>query len=289
MSRIEKALKRMGNVSQRNGEQKQKPSAPPNALAEETAKGKMKIPSPTRLHHLDMDVLAKMGFLVPQATQSTLAEECRALKRPLLINAFGNGEGGVENANIIMITSALPGDGKTFITINLGMSMAMEMDTTVLLVDGDVVRPALTQAMGLEDAPGLIDVLDGKMALKDVIVRTDVPKLWVLPAGQAHGQSAELLASGRMREISKELAARYSDRVVLFDSPPVLATSHAGAISRLAGQILMVVEAGKTPQSAIKEAVSHFDSGKIIGMALNKSPQPARGSYYGGLYGAYGQ
>jgi len=288
MSKIEKALKRMGNAGQRKDEQEQRPSAPSRVQAkEERAKGKAAIPSPTRLHHLDMDELERSGFLVHEARQSVLAEEFRQLKRPLLINAFGNGD--VDNANIIMITSALQGDGKTFMTINLGMSMAIEMDTTVLLVDGDVVRPALTQALGLEGAPGLTDVLDGKMPLKDVIVRTDVPKLWVIPAGQAHVQSAELLASERMREISKELAQRYSDRAVLFDSPPILATSHASAISRLAGQVLVVAEAGKTPQNAIKEAVSHLDPAKIIGLALNKSSQPARGSYYGGLYGAYGQ
>ena len=287
MSKIEKALKRMGNAGQRKDEQEQRPSVSSRVQTNERAKGKVAAPSPTRLHHLDMDVLEKSGFLVHEARQSVLAEEYRQLKRPLLINAFGNGD--VANANIIMITSALQGDGKTFMTVNLGMSMAMEMDTTVLLVDGDVVRPALTLAMGLEGAPGLTDVLDGKMTLKDVIVRTDVPKLWVLPAGQAHVQSAELLASERMREICKELAQRYSDRAILFDSPPILATSHASVISRLAGQVLVVAEAGKTPQSAIKEAVSHLDPAKIIGLALNKSPQPARGGYYGGLYGVYGQ
>ena len=287
MSKIEKALKRMGNVSKGNSELKEKPPLMPKAEAKDTAKSK--IPSPTRLHHLDMEELENMGFLVPEARQSALAEEFRVLKRPLLINAFSSGEAAVENANIVMVTSALPRDGKTFTTINLGMSMTMETDTTILLVDGDVIRPALTQAMGLEGEPGLTDVLDGQMSLGDVIVRTDVPKLRVLPAGRAHGRSSELLASSRMREVRNELARRYSDRMVLFDSPPLLSTSHASGISRLAGQVLIVVEAGKTPQSAIKEAISHIGPGHIIGLALNKSPQPARGSYYGGLYGAYGQ
>lgn len=244
-----------------------------------------------RVCYLNFESLRSRGYLTPQSAQSQLAEEMRLLKRPLLRNAFGKGAVPVRHGNLLSVTSALPGEGKTFTTLNLAMSMAMELDTTVLMVDADVVKPSLTRLLGLEEDPGLIDVLlHPELDIGSVIVPTDMAKLRVIPAGRRHAHSTELLASEQMERIAIELSERYPDRIVVFDAPPLLVTSQAGVLSQLAGQILVVVEAGRTPQSAIKEAVAHLDKDKVIGMVLNKGRR-AFGTeyYYGGYYGSYGE
>ncbi len=240
--------------------------------------------------HINFVNLGKHGFLTPDTLHSKLAEEYRILKRPLLMNAFGKGAVEIDHGNLIMVTSALPGEGKTFTSINLAMSMAMEMDTTVLVVDSDVVKPSLSRTLGLENRPGLIDVLiDKNLDLRSVIVKTDVPKLRILPAGRPHLHSTELLASSQMHRIANELSQRYADRVVLFDAPPILATSQAGVLSHVVGQVLIVVQAGRTPQSAIKAAVSQLDEDQVIGMVLNQSHPSFSQEYYGGYYGTYAE
>jgi protein-tyrosine kinase len=243
----------------------------------------------TPLCTIDMANLEKHGFLTPDMESTSLAEEYRLIKRPLLMNAMGKGAAPVENGNLIMVSSALPGEGKTFTSVNLAMSMAMELDVTVLLIDSDVVKPALTNLFGLESRPGLIDLLlDDHLDIGDVIVNTSLKKLRVIPAGRSHVYSTELLASDQMRRITQELSQRYSDRIVLFDCPPLLATSQATVLSHLIGQVLMVVEAGKTSESVVTDAISLLDTNKVIGMVLNKSRGAFRGDYYGGYYGSHG-
>lgn len=236
---------------------------------------------------LDIDRLKQMGLLTPDMSRSSLAEEFRQIKRPLLINAFGQGASVVPNANLIMVTSALPGEGKTFTAINLAMSIAMEMDRTVLLVDGDISRPSLTKNFGFEDELGLVDVLvEESVDLAEVLIRTDVPKLTVLPAGTRHHHVTELLASEYMKDLATELSQRYPDRVVVFDTPPLLATTQAGVLSRLMGQVAVVVEAGRAPQNVIKEALSRIEHCEIVGLVLNKSIQRSGSDYY--YYYGYG-
>lgn len=240
-------------------------------------------------YHINLERLEEAGYLTPASTQGRIGEEYRLLKRPLLMNAFGKGAAPIEHGNLIMVTSALPGEGKTFSTLNLAMSMAVERDVTVLLIDSDVVKPGLSRLLGLEGRPGLIDVLtDDGLDLSDVIVRTDIPSLRVLPAGKSHRYSTELLASDAMASLTAELAQRYHDRVVLFDSPPLMASSQAQVLGHLVGQILVVVEANRTPQRVLTDALNHLDANKVIGLALNKCSRVSGGEYYGGYYGSYG-
>jgi exopolysaccharide/PEP-CTERM locus tyrosine autokinase len=225
-------------------------------------------------------------MLTPDAVRSRLAEEYRLIKRPLLMNAFGKGASVVEHPNLIMITSALPGEGKTFSSINLAMSIAAELDHTVVLVDADVARPAVARVLGIEPEPGLIDVLvDEKLDLSDVLIKTDVEKLSVIPSGHHHPQSTELLASEHMRRITTELSQRYSDRIVIFDSPPLLVTSEASVLANLMGQVVLVVESEHTPQSAVKDALGLLHGPEILGFILNKS---IRGTFGGDYYYTYG-
>mgnify|MGYP001823754260 FL=1 len=196
----------------------------------------------------------------------------------------------VANANLIMVTSSLAGEGKTFTSINLAMSIATEMDKTVLLVDADVAKPDVTARLGVQAEQGLIDVLlEDDLTLPDVLIRTDIPKLSLLPAGRKHVHATELLASEGMRQLTLELSTRYSDRIVIFDSPPMCLTSEARVLAGLMGQVVMVVEESKTTQQTVKQALSMLDSNEIIGIVMNKRKASRHGGegYYG-RYGYYG-
>ena len=241
----------------------------------------------SRLVHLDLERLDSLGILTPERTRSHIAEELRIIKRPLLINAFQQGGKAIENGNLIMIASAMPGEGKTFTAANLAMSIAMELDRTVLLVDADVAKPSITRLFGIEAEIGLVDVLtDDAIQLSDALIRTDVPKLTILPAGARIHHSTEVLASDAMTRLAQELSQRYSDRVVIVDSPPLLVASQATVLARLVGQIVMVVEADKTPQHVVQDALECLDTNSLIGMVLNKTGQKLGTDYYG--YGYYG-
>ena len=237
---------------------------------------------------LDLGRLKEAGLVDPRSNKTNrTTEEFRRIKRPLLMHARGEGATMVANANMIMVTSALPGEGKTFTSINLAMSIAMEMDKTVLLIDADVAKPDVTARLGVEAEKGLIDVLlDDGLTLPDVLLRTDIPKLTLLPSGGRHVHSTELLASERMRQLVLELSTRYADRIVIFDSPPLLLTNEARVLASLMGQIVLVTEESRTPQHAVKEAVDLLDTNEIVGIVMNKGAKKTDGEGYGG-YGYY--
>ncbi|NTX00111.1 MAG: AAA family ATPase [Geobacteraceae bacterium] len=231
---------------------------------------------------LNFKALARAGYLTPNTMQGDLAEEYRLLKRPLLMNASGKQDEQIKYGNLIVITSALPGEGKTFTALNLAMSIALERDSTVLLIDSDLTKRSLTGIVGLNDALGLTDVLlNPQLGLHKVIVDTNVPKLRLIPVGQIHRDATELLASEQMRAMTHELSGRYSNRIVLFDAPPLLSTSQTIVLTNLMGQILVVVEEGKTLQPVIQEAVSLLDEDKVIGMVLNRHHRLFGSKYYG--------
>jgi exopolysaccharide/PEP-CTERM locus tyrosine autokinase len=202
------------------------------------------------------------------------------------LNAFGKTPVPVERSNLVVVTSALPNEGKTFTSINLAMSIAQERDTTVLLIDSDLIQKSVTRFFGLEDVEGLTDVLlDSGKDLSTVIGRTNVPRLRILPSGRGHPEATELLASEQMERLAAELSARYPDRIVLFDSPPLLATSQAAVLADWVGQILVVVEEGRTTQPAVQEALDLLSPDKVIGMVLNKCRGEGGRRNYGGYYG----
>jgi protein-tyrosine kinase len=221
---------------------------------------------------LDAKRLRAQGVLIGEG-EGALAEEFRTIKRPLLLNAFGTeGRPLVEKGNLVMVTSALPGEGKTFTAVNLAMSVAMEMDRTVLLVDADVTRPGVARTLGIEAKEGLTDLLASEtMDLSEVLLRTNNPRLRVLPGGRQHPRATELLSSERMRQVADQLAHRYPDRMVIFDSPALLSTSAARVLAGLVGQVIVVVEAERTPQQTLQEATAMLGSADTVGLVLNKS------------------
>ncbi|MCU7922370.1 MAG: XrtA-associated tyrosine autokinase [Candidatus Thiodiazotropha sp. (ex Dulcina madagascariensis)] len=234
---------------------------------------------------LDYESLAKVGYIVPDSGNKQLSEEYRIIKRPLIMNALGKGAAPIEHGNLISISSSLPAEGKTFTALNLALSMATELDSTVLLIDGDVLKSSMSKLLGIERERGLIDLLeDRRCKVSDVIIHTQIPRLKVISAGNRSEKSTELLASKEMERLLNELAERYRDRIIIFDSPPVLATSEAVVLNLHMGQILLVVEAGQTPVDAIKDALSRLDDEKAIGLVLNKSREGTSKNYYGTYY-----
>ena len=180
----------------------------------------------SRRVQIDPDILAASGIIRPDAQRSRQSDEFRVIKRPLIDNAMGKGAAPVKDGNLIMVTSALPGEGKTFSALNLAVSIAMELNNTVMLVDADVARPTLLSRMGLPPAKGLLDVLvDESISLSQVLLKTSIEKLTLLPSGTPHSRATELLASNAMARLLKEMSHRYSDRIIIFDSPPLLVTT----------------------------------------------------------------
>ena len=240
-----------------------------------------------RIYGLELE-----GLISPQTERSRTAEEFRIIKRPLLQRAFAGASPAGEHQNVLVVTSSVAGEGKTFTSLNLAISIAMELDRTVLLVDADLANPGLSRRLNVKDRPGLIErLLDDQRDLKDLLLKTDVPKLTLLPAGRQHRRSTELLASNTMKGLLDELATRYPDRVVIFDSPPLLATSEASVLANQAGQIVLVIESGTTPQFLVKEAVGVLQNHDRISLVLNKSKRDllsARGGYYYGYKYGYG-
>jgi exopolysaccharide/PEP-CTERM locus tyrosine autokinase len=237
--------------------------------------------------------LRELGMLTPAIPRSAIAEEYRTIKRPLLINIEGDSvTPPIPNGNLIMVTSALEGDGKTFSSICLALSIAMERDKHVLFVDADTAKAEAGRMLGVDaTSPGLIDVLENKGArAADYILPTNVEKLRILPAGGVHTHANELLASARMRELMLELSDEDPSRVIVFDSPPLLLTTEAAVLASFMGQIVFIVSADMTPQYAVTQAIEHIGEEKMVGMVLNRARRRINPYYYtygygGGPYG----
>lgn len=230
---------------------------------------------------LDLDALRRAGILPPAEQERQLAGEYRHIKRPLISSALGRGVPKLGNGHLIMLASALPGDGKTFTSINLAMSLALEKDISVLLVDADVAKPHISSTLGVARELGLLDVLrDEHLDVESLILPTDVRGLSILPAGQPSDTATELLASSRMETVVAQIGARDMNRIVLFDSPPLLLTTESRALASVVGQIVIVVRAGVTPQHAVLEALELLGDGKTIAFVLNQSDESSRMGYY---------
>jgi len=234
------------------------------------------------VRHIDINFpkLKARGFVTPDAGSSQIAEEFRVIKRPIIRNAVGRG--AVKHGNLVMVTSALPAEGKTFTSLNLALSIATEIDSTVLLVDGDVAHPSIPEIIGAPHGPGLLDLLTrDDLDFADALVKTNIEKLSLLPAGTRHRRSTELLASEQMASLLREIASRYRDRIIIFDSPPLLATTEARVLATNMGQIVMVVAADATSQHAVNQALATIEGCEIVLMVLNKASRTDVGTYYG--------
>lgn len=245
----------------------------------------------SRRIELDMAALAARGIVTPDVGRSQLADEMRVLKRPLLGNVAGKSAAPIHDANLIMITSAVPSEGKTTIAANLAMSIAMELDHTVLLVDADVARPSLPSVFGFGHQKGLLDLLtDDSLDPSQVLLRTNIEKLSILPAGTQHPRATELLASAAMNKLLADMASRYSDRIIIFDSPPLLLTTESRALAEHMGQVILVVRAEHTRHSDVKHALQAIEACPVKMVVLNAATGSFDGTGYGYGYGyGYGR
>ena len=231
---------------------------------------------------LDLDRLQAKGYLVLAMVRSSMAKEFRHIKRTLLKNARDDSVSVGQRRNIIMVASALPGEGKTFCAINLAMSIAMEVDSSVLLVDADVVRPSVLRNLGLQPSRGLMDLLNGSSDdMSSVMLKTNVPKLTLLPSGTNGVNSTELLDSAAMQRLLDELASRYADRIIVVDTPPLLLTTESRALASRVGQIVMVVEASKTSQASVVQAFAAIDQCPFVYSVLNKCTSVSTATSHG--------
>lgn len=247
------------------------------------------VPSSKLQVEINLADLSAKGYITPQAPRSQLAEQFRVIKRPLLTNARGKTGAPVSNANRIMVTSSLPAEGKTFVAVNLAMSLAMEIDTHVLLVDADTSRPAVLERLGLPRTKGLLDLLlDSTLPVDSVVMSTNIERLSILPAGNPHGQATELLASEAMSRLVERLASVDRRLIVLFDTPPLLAASEARVLAAHMGQVILVVAADDTPQGTVAEALSTVEHCPVVMTLLNRSTATDGHQYYGS-YDAYAQ
>jgi exopolysaccharide/PEP-CTERM locus tyrosine autokinase len=231
---------------------------------------------------LSVDAMALARVFPPGSGPAPHAGQFRMMKRPLIKNIDDLKQTGVARSNLIMVTSALASEGKSFTAANLAMSMATELDYTVLLVDADVARPSLSRMLGFEPHEGLLDVLENRVALQDVLLNTNIEKLSVLPSGAPRPRATELLASDSMRDLLDEMANRYPDRIIIFDSPPLLLTTEASVLASHMGQIVVVVKADNTPQTAVQRALASIASHPVKLMVLNQvHDKMLKGSGYG--------
>ena len=251
-----------------------------------TSEKESKIPlhagSPEKYLDIDFSLLHDRGVIFPDNKRSKVKEEYKHIKRPLLQRVAKKNPDG-KASNLVMVTSAYSGEGKTFSALNLALSIAVERDRRVLLIDADVVKPGLGAMLGVGGEKGLLDYLNGEVSsLADILLSTNVKNMTLLSAGKTHHLSHELLASNAMQDLVRELAARYPDRIIIFDSPPLLITSEAKLLAQLLDQIVLVVEQDKTSQKAVKDAIATVEKEKITGLILNKfNGLGMSDSYYG--------
>ena len=312
MSLVEKALKKLheqrstAETATRNAAARRPGDAVPDTIATVAPAARLEppvvapvpvapVPAPApvavvrtgKVITLNLAALRTEGLLAAEEEQRRVSSEYRQIKRPLIATALGKGATPpIANGRVIMVASALPGEGKTFTSVNLAFNMALEKDTSVLLVDADLPKPQISRVFRVNEEPGLVDVLlDETKDIESVVLPTSVRGLSFLPAGKASGTATELLASERMERIVADLLKRDPKRIVLFDTSPLLLTTESRALAGVVGQIVIVVRAESTTRRAVLEALEYLGEEKTVGLVLNQSHAEPTHSYYG--YGDY--
>jgi protein-tyrosine kinase len=238
---------------------------------------------------VDNAALRASGYFPEMDRDRQFADQYRRIKGPLIERAL-SASSGAPGPRVIMVTSALPGDGKTFTSINLTLSMALERDISVLLIDADLPKRHISSIFNLQDRPGLLDALvDDRLNPESLVVPTTTRGLSILPAGKMVAGTAELLSSNRMRHIISTLTGRLPRRLLILDSPPLLVTNEGNALIKISGQVVLVVRAGVTPRPAVQSALAMIDADQAGGIVLNQLHGVSGEGYYGyGDYGSYG-
>jgi protein-tyrosine kinase len=235
---------------------------------------------------IDQKAMRNAGLFAPDYDEQMLSDQYRNIKAPLIALAYGKRVAKIENGTVIAVTSAVPGEGKSFTAMNLAISIAQEQDFSVLLVDADVVKPHISNVFALAEQPGLLDLLDGSADSPEALVmRTDMRGLSILPAGKPRQNATELLSGSRMEFVIHDLATRFPKRIIILDTPPILHTSESRVITSSAGQIVLVVKAEDTPRGAVQEALEVLGENAAVNLVLNHARNKGSNRYFGYGYG----
>lgn len=291
MSTIEKALDKLGQAAAAEPV----PASPAtesadtlvNAQAAQAAVADNKTASQSI--NIDLDSLSKRNFVAKATERKLIYEEYRVIKRKLINNAFGPLSSSLKNPNLILVSSSRPGEGKTFTSVNLALSIALEQDKTVLLVDADVLRPNVSRTLEISVPRGLTDYLSSdSVDVTDIMYSTNVERLKLIAAGKPHHLSTELLASDKMAALVDEFASRYPDRIVIFDAPPLLGVNETSVLAGMCGQAVIVLEENKTKLNELEKAISMLPPDLATGFVINKAHY-SRDKGYGYGYGYYAE
>jgi exopolysaccharide/PEP-CTERM locus tyrosine autokinase len=219
-----------------------------------------------------------ISFLMPQSYE---AEQFKMLKTSILFPASG------EPPRSIMVTSAVPGEGKSFVTANLAISIAQNIEEHVLIVDCDLRSPCIHKQFGFGSVTGLSEYLSNDALLDSLFLRTKVDKLSILPGGKSPKNPSELLSSQQMSKLLEEVKNRYGNRYVIIDSPPPRLTAETNVIARQVDGIILVVKHRHTRREVVEDLVKMVGKDKILGVVLNRSDLRISGYYGYGKYGKY--
>jgi protein-tyrosine kinase len=282
MSLVEQAMTRMRRPGEPEGTATQPIAAPLTERAAEPVRSAKQM-------IVDINLLRARGYLPEEDKDRQFADEYRKIKRPLIRKALTPAPSATADPRLIMVTSALPGDGKTFTSINLAFSLARERDISVVLVDADLPKPHVSRIFGVQQERGLTDALiDETLPIESLVIQSNVRGFSILPAGASEEGSSELLSSNRMRQVVKSLCANNPRRIVLLDSPPLLITTEGPALISVSGQVVLVIRAGLTPRRAVLDAIGMIDEDRAGGIVLNEAKMGVMHGYYGYGYGSYG-
>jgi len=286
MSLIEKAIEKLradGGLQQGPRPLTRQHSTParvevvPNAEAPPAA--------PAKKISIDRGALRSAAYFPEAGSESRFANYYRQIKGPILQRAFA--PGAATDLRVVLVSSALPGDGKSFNSINLALSLARERDSSVLLVDADIPKPRISHILGIEGERGLMDaVANESLDPESLVLRTDIQGLEILASGTPTDNASELLSSSRMKQIAARLCGANPRRIVLFDAPPLLVSSEARALLTLPGQVVLVARASKTPRRAVREALELVEEDRLTGVILNEGSGSLGDNYYYG-YASY--
>ncbi len=303
MSTIERAAARLGSISRSAGAELPFETGDPATLPvsgqgtaarvdvdSQRASGSPFLQAPVggRFVEIDLDALTARGFATPANAKTPLAVEFRRIKRPLLLKVKQTQVTAEDQnpPNLIMVTSSVPHEGKTFVAANLAMSIAAEVDLSVVLVDADVTKGDVTRVLGLDNEYGLSDVVQrGAAYVEDAIIQTNFEHLSILPAGRPNPTIDEYFASEEMLGVTRALALKDPHRIIVFDAAPLLAATEARVLARLVGQVVLVVEADKTPQAKVNDAIEHLEGCASVSLLLNKVTRRSKDAYYNYGYG----
>lgn len=245
--------------------------------------------APKLMLNIDLASLSERNFVSMATERRLIYEEFRVIKRKLINNAFGSLSKTLHHPNLILVTSSRPGEGKTFTSVNLALSIALEQDKTVLLVDADVLRPNVARTLEISTQLGLTDYLSSNdVDVSDIMYSTNVERLKIITAGKPHHLSTELLASDKMMELVQEFASRYPDRIVIFDAPPLLGVNETCVMAGMCGQAVVVLEENKTKLNELDKALSLLPKELAVGFVINKAYY-SRDKGYGYGYGYYAE